>query len=83
MNDTKSKMAQLATITGGAVIVHNAVSSAINTVVQNVCETVTAYSAQEQAERRLQIVFTATQNAVETLIILLIQKEARMFVHGG
>ena len=73
-------MAQLSTILGRAVIVYNAVSSAINTVVQNVCETVTAYLAKEQAERRLQIVFTATQNAVETLIILLIQKRGCSFM---
>lgn len=64
LTDAKAKLAQLSTIAGGAVLVFNTVSSAARTVVSAVSEVVTAYSAQEQAERRLQTVLTATQGAV-------------------
>ena len=59
-----AKFQRLTSITGGATIVLNAVGKAIQAVAEAASACVTAYSAQEQAERRLQTVLTATQDAV-------------------
>ena len=59
-----SRFQRLSSIAGGATIVLNTVAQAFQKASAAVRACVEAYSAQEQAERRLQTVLTATQNAV-------------------
>ena len=59
-----SRFQRFSSIAGGAIIAFNTIAQAIQKVAGAVRFCVEAYSAQEQAERRLQTVLTATQNAV-------------------
>ena len=59
-----SRFQRLSSIAGGATIVFNKISQAFQKASAAVRACVEAYSIQEQAERRLQTVLTATQDAV-------------------
>ena len=59
-----SRFQRFSSIAGGATIAFNTIAQVIQKVAGAVRSCVEAYSAQEQAERRLQTVLTATQNAV-------------------
>ncbi len=59
-----SRFQRLSSIAGGATIVFNTISQAFQKASAAVRACVEAYSTQEQAERRLQTVLTATQDAV-------------------
>ena len=59
-----SRFQRLSSIAGGATIAFNTIAQAFQKIAGAVRACVESYSAQEQAERRLQTVLAATQNAV-------------------